>query len=561
MSKQKHWFLLWMIFCISMLFFVSPAYAAVTTPIDLGEVSQDLSGDGWDWNVSEKRLTLNGLHYEDVSEKNAAIILPEDSTIILQDSSVNKISTKCSYGIMCYGNLTIEGTGKLDIEIDIEIERNNSVSPDFYDIEEEFYVTGDYWDHSAGIALFGEGDCCINSGTIRISNAEMGIYYADNGFVGEYCQNGGTVVIDGLEKYRSKGIVGATYGFVTIKDGTLTINTSEYGIACLYFYQYGGDLNIHHVGENFVTRSGIYVGNSLQDKYKTAEVLAGNFYMDGGKIVTDGWANGISVCSSGKYMQYGGSVTTLNNTRSGICVTGGENSQGIVHITDGKLDAQGDTAAVMVIVPSGLVQGSQYIQIENAKGTSYLYASCEGSYYEEEQAGFAGLLQQGHSTESVEDTLAYPNKAEGVFAEKVTLECCYPNNISEKGFVKLYVNGTLLDIPPEQGKSYIDTNNRTMVPVRALATALGMDTKWDDASKRVSLSDNTGKQIILTLNETDYIVNGESKTMDTAAVSLPPGRIYVPLRFVAEAFGSRVSSAIDRSGALNVYIATAGNLL
>lgn len=171
------------------------------------------------------------------------------------------------------------------------------------------------------------------------------------------------------------------------------------------------------------------------------------------------------------------------------------------------------------------------------------------------------MLQQGHSTESVANTLAYPNKAEGVFAEKVSLECCYPNNISEKGFVKLYVNGTLLDIPPEQGKSYIDTNNRTMVPVRALATALGMDTKWDNTSKRVSLSDNTGKQIILTLNETDYIVNGENKTMDTAAVSLPPGRIYVPLRFVAEAFGSRVSSAIDRSGALNVYIAMAGNLL
>lgn len=116
-------------------------------------------------------------------------------------------------------------------------------------------------------------------------------------------------------------------------------------------------------------------------------------------------------------------------------------------------------------------------------------------------------------------------------------------------------------------------NNRTMVPLRAAAEAMGITVTWDNATRRVDFTKtysaedsieswknedgSTGFLMRLTLRmwvgstrlETSKVyasasssgteetgISGGSDTMDTAPV-LKGGRTYAPIRYVAEQFG------------------------
>jgi len=85
---------------------------------------------------------------------------------------------------------------------------------------------------------------------------------------------------------------------------------------------------------------------------------------------------------------------------------------------------------------------------------------------------------------------------------------------------------------------YIDANSRTMVPVRAIAEALGAEVGWDGALWRVTLV--RGDSVVnLTIGSNVAVVNGVPVTMDTVAV-LRNSRTMVPVRFVSEFFGAVV---------------------
>jgi hypothetical protein len=84
-------------------------------------------------------------------------------------------------------------------------------------------------------------------------------------------------------------------------------------------------------------------------------------------------------------------------------------------------------------------------------------------------------------------------------------------------------------------------NNRTYVPVRYLAYALGItpeNVRWEGESRTATLRNET-VEVVLTCGSTDIYVNGRKKTMDVAA-ELEKDRLMVPARWVAEAFGARV---------------------
>ncbi len=82
------------------------------------------------------------------------------------------------------------------------------------------------------------------------------------------------------------------------------------------------------------------------------------------------------------------------------------------------------------------------------------------------------------------------------------------------------------------------TNGRTMVPVRAVAEALGSTGDWNAEAQTVTLTkgDDT---VVMTIGSTDYSVNGEAKAME-AAPAITNGRTLVPLRAAAEALGKVV---------------------
>ncbi|TYQ15700.1 UNVERIFIED_CONTAM: copper amine oxidase-like protein [Acetivibrio alkalicellulosi] len=101
--------------------------------------------------------------------------------------------------------------------------------------------------------------------------------------------------------------------------------------------------------------------------------------------------------------------------------------------------------------------------------------------------------------------------------------------------VKVTVDGKLIDFDV---KPYIDTNGRTMIPVRFVSEKLGCEVDWDDINKVVTV--NKGDtSIVLKIGESKATVNDEVMVFDTSAVIMS-GRTMVPLRFVSEALGARV---------------------
>ncbi len=86
------------------------------------------------------------------------------------------------------------------------------------------------------------------------------------------------------------------------------------------------------------------------------------------------------------------------------------------------------------------------------------------------------------------------------------------------------------DSPP-----YIDSNNRLMVPVRAIAEALGADVGWDPEYRKVAV-DREGKSVLFTIDSARAEVDGAVKTMDTIPV-IRNGRTMIPVRYVSEYLG------------------------
>ncbi len=86
---------------------------------------------------------------------------------------------------------------------------------------------------------------------------------------------------------------------------------------------------------------------------------------------------------------------------------------------------------------------------------------------------------------------------------------------------------------------YIE-EDRAFVPIRFIAKALNVnDISWDNETKTAILADNT-KRIELTLGSSTAKVNGKIIALDSP-INIYEGRIFVPVRFVAEIFECLVS--------------------
>jgi len=104
------------------------------------------------------------------------------------------------------------------------------------------------------------------------------------------------------------------------------------------------------------------------------------------------------------------------------------------------------------------------------------------------------------------------------------------------------------DVPP-----YIKGGRRVMVPVRNLAESLGCEVAWQDPNEVRINRDNVS--IVMYVDKRLYLVNGVKKILDVPPVQAN-GRILVPLRFMAQELGCRVS--YDDSSK-TVYIYSPGN--
>lgn len=81
-------------------------------------------------------------------------------------------------------------------------------------------------------------------------------------------------------------------------------------------------------------------------------------------------------------------------------------------------------------------------------------------------------------------------------------------------------------------------NDRTIVPIRAIAEALGFYVDWNAGTQTASISkgDTT---VVVTVDSNIARVNGKEVTLDMSAV-IREDRTMIPLRFVSEALGCTV---------------------
>ena len=94
---------------------------------------------------------------------------------------------------------------------------------------------------------------------------------------------------------------------------------------------------------------------------------------------------------------------------------------------------------------------------------------------------------------------------------------------------------------------YVDSNWRTMVPIRALAESFDAEVYWNQDDETVTIKFDAGTEIVMTVGEETYTVNGAEATMDTEPVNAGD-RVYVPIRFAAEGLGFSVTPLYNDAG-------------
>ena len=81
-------------------------------------------------------------------------------------------------------------------------------------------------------------------------------------------------------------------------------------------------------------------------------------------------------------------------------------------------------------------------------------------------------------------------------------------------------------------------NNRTYVPVRFIAERMGAAVEWEQATRTVVI-EKGGRTIRMPIGSGTYTIDGVSYEMDAAAM-LTNNRTMVPIRFIADALGYQV---------------------
>lgn len=89
-----------------------------------------------------------------------------------------------------------------------------------------------------------------------------------------------------------------------------------------------------------------------------------------------------------------------------------------------------------------------------------------------------------------------------------------------------------MDVPP------VIADGRTLVAVRFVGEAVGGQVEWDPVRRMVTVS-TLQDSVVLTIGQREALVNGESVAMEVPA-QLIANRTMVPLRFIAEALGCTV---------------------
>ncbi|MBR1496142.1 MAG: phosphodiester glycosidase family protein [Oscillospiraceae bacterium] len=137
--------------------------------------------------------------------------------------------------------------------------------------------------------------------------------------------------------------------------------------------------------------------------------------------------------------------------------------------------------------------------------------------------GSIALYYEGRSSYGGRDV----NNALGFF--RGTIQPALPD-------VGVTVSGSPVTWP--DARPFVDENQRTMVPLRPVANAMGLQVDWDGAALTANFTDGD-KTIAFPIGSSRAVTSDGSVAMTTAAQVLD-GRTYAPVRYLAEYFGYTV---------------------
>jgi hypothetical protein len=116
------------------------------------------------------------------------------------------------------------------------------------------------------------------------------------------------------------------------------------------------------------------------------------------------------------------------------------------------------------------------------------------------------------------------------------LALCFPLAVHASSNISVIVNGEKINFADQ--KPFIDSNSRTMVPIRFISESLNAQVDWIEKDRTVVIKKQE-TEISLVVGMKTAKVNNKEIKLDTSSV-IVGGRTFVPVRFISEAFGAAV---------------------
>ena len=251
--------------------------------------------------------------------------------------------------------------------------------------------------------------------------------------------------------------------------------------------------------------------------------------------------------SAGEYEFTGTSHITVEGgdiaSVYGACVNGNYAGSAVINIKGGNITnvyTAGDGARRLngdctVNITGGMIGG---LVMNNVMGKTTVNFSggAIGSASKSVEGAIAAFVVDGTAT--LNATPNVDTKLISLFFDKVNYVSAISSGVELKmtlGKTAYTLNGETktMDVAP------IIRNERTMLPVRYVAEALGAEIAWDGATSTATLK-TADTEIKITVGAKDATVNGKSVALDSPAF-IENDRTYMPVRFVAETLGGTVA--------------------
>ncbi len=107
--------------------------------------------------------------------------------------------------------------------------------------------------------------------------------------------------------------------------------------------------------------------------------------------------------------------------------------------------------------------------------------------------------------------------------------CLVAGTAANAQSIHVTLDGNTIDFPDTQPQMI---NSRVMVPLRGVFEEFGANVNWDNASRKVRVTDHD-RTITMEIGSRIAIVNGNRVALDAPA-TVVNGRTMVPLRFISE---------------------------